>query len=196
MDWCWPQPSRLPRSPASSLRSIPRCGFPASIPIAPSNPEAHAGTRALRRPDCAPLFVITQVALTLVLLVVAGLLMRSVTRYRDADLGFESCAHSYRQGSNSPATRYEGRDMLTAFYAPLEERVRHLPGVESAGLINVLPIDSSGDNSYMHIAGQPPLPQNSEMLAESRYVSRLFRNHGRRAPSRPLALGLSRPARQ
>jgi hypothetical protein len=61
--------------------------------------------------------------------------------------------------------------MLTAFYGPLEERVRHLPGVESAGLINVLPIDSSGDNSYIHIAGQPPLQQNSEMLAESRYVS-------------------------
>jgi putative ABC transport system permease protein len=33
-------------------------------------------------------FVVTQVALTLVLLVVAGLLMRVVTRYRDADLGF------------------------------------------------------------------------------------------------------------
>jgi putative ABC transport system permease protein len=115
-------------------------------------------------------FVITQVALTLVLLAVAGLLIRSVTRYRSADLGFEP-AHLLTAKLELSRTRYEGRDMLTAFYAPLEERVRHLPGVESAGLINMLPIDSSGNNSYVHIAGQPPSTQVAAMLAESRFVT-------------------------
>ncbi len=115
-------------------------------------------------------FVITQVALTLVLLAVAGLLMRSVIRYRDTDLGFEP-AHILTAKLELSRTRYEGRDMLTAFYAPLEERVKHLPGVESAGLINMLPIDSSGNNSYVHIAGQPHGPQDAGMLAESRYVT-------------------------
>ena len=130
---------------------------------------ANAGTQRSQSRLRSALIVI-QVGLTLVLLVVAGLLMRSVTRYRDADLGFNP-AHLLTAKVALSRSRYEGRDMLTAFYGPLEERVRHLPGVESAGLINVLPIDSSGDNSYIHIAGQPPLQQNSEMLAESRYVS-------------------------
>jgi predicted permease len=115
-------------------------------------------------------FVVTQVALTLVLLVVAGLLMRVVTRYRDSDLGFNpEKIFSVKLGLSR--ARYEGRDMGTAFYAPLEERVKRLPGVEAAGVIDVLPIDSYGDNRYVHIAGQPPNPPNEVMLAESRFVS-------------------------
>ena len=115
-------------------------------------------------------FVITQVALTLVLLAVAGLLMRVVTRYRDADLGFNpDKVLSVKLGLSR--TRYEGRDMLTAFYGPLEERVKHLPGVQAAGLIDVLPIDSFGDNRDVHIAGQPANPPNQVMAAESRFVS-------------------------
>ncbi len=115
-------------------------------------------------------FVVTQVALTLVLLVVAGLLMRMVTRYRDADLGFNPTKILSVKLSLS-RTRYDGRDMLTAFYSPLEERVKRLPGVQAAGLIDVLPIDNYGDNRYVHIAGQPPNPPNQVMLAESRFVS-------------------------
>ena len=118
-------------------------------------------------------FVVTQVALTLVLLVVAGLLMRMVTRFRDADLGFNP-AKILSIKLDLSRTRYEGRDMVAAFYGPLEERVKRLPGVQAAGLINMLPIDSSGTNSYIHIAGQPPNPPNQEMLAETRFVSTGF----------------------
>ena len=115
-------------------------------------------------------FVVTQVALTLVLLLVAGLLMRVVTRYRDADLGFNPAQIlSVKLGLSR--ARYQGRDMVTAFYQPLEERVKRLPGVKAAGLIDVLPIDSFGDNRYVHIAGQPPNPPNRILLAESRFVS-------------------------
>lgn len=115
-------------------------------------------------------FVITQFALTLVLLVVAGLLMRVVTRYRDADLGYNPAKIlSVKLGLSR--TRYEGRDMITAFYGPLEERVKRLPGVEAAGLIDMLPIDSFGDNRVIHIVGQPPNPPDQLMLAESRIVS-------------------------
>jgi putative ABC transport system permease protein len=115
-------------------------------------------------------FVVTQVALTLVLLVVAGLLMRVVTRYRDSDLGFNPAQIlSVKLGLSK--TSYAGRDMVTAFYRPLEERVKGLPGVQAAGVIDVLPIDSFGDNRYIHIAGQPPNSPNQVMLAESRFVS-------------------------
>jgi hypothetical protein len=72
---------------------------------------------------------------------------------------------------NLSRTRYQGRDVVGDFYKPLEERVRHLPGVEAAGLISILPIESWGSNSDIHIAGQPPYPPNQEMLAEGRFVS-------------------------
>jgi len=48
--------------------------------------------------------------------------------------------------------------------------------VKAAGMINDLPIESYGDNSYVHIAGQPPNPPNAVMLAESRFVSRGYFN--------------------
>ena len=115
-------------------------------------------------------FVVTQVALTLVLLFVAGLLLRVVSRYRHADLGFVP-DHMLSEQINLSRTRYQGRDVVGDFYKPLEERVRHLPGVEAAGLISILPIESWGSNSDIHIAGQPPYPPNQEMLAEGRFVS-------------------------
>ena len=116
-------------------------------------------------------FIVTQVALTMVLLVVSGLLIRVVTRYRHADLGFDP-AHILAVQVDLSRVRYEGRDMLTSFYQPLEERVSHIPGVRAAGFINLLPIDEYGSNSDLHIAGQPPYPPNQEMLAENRVVSR------------------------
>jgi len=115
-------------------------------------------------------FVVTQVALTLVLLVVSGLLMRVVTRYFHADLGFDPEHILAVKIGLSPA-RYQGRNMVFEFYRPLEERVAHLPGVQAAGFISILPIESWGDNSDVHIAGQPPYPKNKEMLAESRMIS-------------------------
>ena len=115
-------------------------------------------------------FVITQVALTLVLLVVAGLLLRVVSRYRHAELGFDP-SHIVTEQIGLSRVKYQSRDVLAEYYRPLEERVRHLPGVQAAGFINILPIDNYGSNSDIHIAGQPPYPPNQEMLAEGRMVS-------------------------
>jgi len=115
-------------------------------------------------------FIITQVALTLVLLVVASLLMRVLTGYRDADLGFDPTRILAVDLNPSPA-RYAQSDMLLSFYQPLLERVQKLPGVRAAGVISILPIDNWGTNSDIHIAGQPPTPPNLEALSEVRMVS-------------------------
>ena len=115
-------------------------------------------------------FVITQVALTLVLLAVAGLLIRMVTRYRDADLGFNP-SHILATDLNLSPARYQGRDIVADFYQPFLSRVAQIPGVQAVGVINLLPIRESGSNSDIHIAGQPPNPPHQEMLAENRFVS-------------------------
>ena len=115
-------------------------------------------------------FVITQVALTIVLLVVAGMLIRMVSRYRNADLGFEPSHLLAADLSLSPA-KYQGHDPLGDFYRPLEERVSHLPGVKATGLISLLPIEHAWTNQDVHIAGQPPYPPNQSMNSEYRFVS-------------------------
>ncbi len=115
-------------------------------------------------------FIVTQIALTMVLVVTAGLLIRVVMNFRHENLGFDPADILATQVNLSP-TRYEGRDVVTDFYNPLFERVAHIPGVRAVGAISLLPIESYGSNSDIHIAGQPPNPPNREMLAENRFVS-------------------------
>ena len=115
-------------------------------------------------------FVVTQVALTLVLLVVSSLLIRMVLRYSHQDLGFNP-AHVLEADINLSAARYQGRDLIADFYQPLFDRVAQIPGVRAVGAINLLPIREWGSNSDIHIAGQPAAPPNLEALAENRFVS-------------------------
>jgi predicted permease len=115
-------------------------------------------------------FIVTQVALTIVLLSVSGLLIRRVTHYRDSDLGFDP-AHILTTPIILSPPRYRGRDVVADFYQPLFDHVAQIPGVRAVGVINLLPIDAYGSNSDIHIAGQPPAPPNEERLAEGRIVS-------------------------
>jgi putative ABC transport system permease protein len=115
-------------------------------------------------------FVIAQVALTLVLLVVAGLLMRVVTSYRHVNLGFDP-DHILTLHIAVAQGDYAQRDVLTGFYQPLIEHLNKMPGVRAAGIVSKLPIDSYGMNSSVHITGQPPNGKNQEKLAEVRYVT-------------------------
>ena len=115
-------------------------------------------------------FVITQVALALVLLVTAGLLFRQLSGLFHTPLGFNPDHILTAEIDLSPGA-YEKRDVLANFYTPLLERVRAIPGVRAAGLIQLVPVQSYGWNSDVHIAGQPPAPPNEERLAEYRLLT-------------------------
>jgi predicted permease len=84
------------------------------------------------------LFVISEIALACVLLVGAGLLLRSFLRVLDVDLGF--------QPSHAAALKIDCGDCDTpqkrgAFYASLLSQVRAIPGVETAGVVDYLPLE-------------------------------------------------------
>lgn len=115
-------------------------------------------------------FVITQVALALVLLVTSGLLLRVLSSLRNADLGFNPNGLMSTEIDLSRKA-YEDRDIVAAFYQPMLEQVKSIPGVRAAGLVGILPIQNWGWNSDVHIAGQPPDPPNTERLAETRPVT-------------------------
>jgi putative ABC transport system permease protein len=115
-------------------------------------------------------FVVTQIALSLVLLTVAGLMLKNLQGLFKTNLGIDAKQILAVNLALSPGN-YQGRDPLLAFYQPLLERVAHLPGVQGAGVIDMLPIAESGNGYEVHIAGQPPYPRGQEMSAETRVVS-------------------------
>jgi putative ABC transport system permease protein len=115
-------------------------------------------------------FIVSQVALSLVLLVVAAVLLREVAGYRNTDLGFDARHILAAEIDLSPG-RYQGHNIWTDFYQPMLERVSHLPGVRAAGVVNLVPIQAWGWNTEIHITGQPPTPPTEVTLAEDRYVS-------------------------
>jgi predicted permease len=115
-------------------------------------------------------FVSVQVALALALLVVSGLVFRSLARLQHAEFGFEPSHILTAEVDLAPAA-YEKRDVMAVFYTPLLEKVRAIPGVRDAGIIQLVPIQNWGWNSDIQIVGQPPGKPNEERLAEFRLVT-------------------------
>lgn len=115
-------------------------------------------------------FLVVQISLTMVLLLVSCLLLKMVTSYRHTELGFDP-KRIVTTELNLLPMRYLHNDVVATFYGPLLERVQKLPGVQAAGFINMLPIDSYGNNSPIHIAGQAPYPKNFNNWVEERLVS-------------------------
>lgn len=109
------------------------------------------------------LLIVGEVALSIVLLVGAGLLVRSVWQLQQVDPGF-SAAQVLAMEVAPPLTRYPEGDQMP-FYQRLETRVRALPGVTGVGAINILPLSSNYDSRGIQIedrpvpAGQGPGPQ-------------------------------------
>jgi len=102
-------------------------------------------------------------------LVTAGLLLRLLSGLSNTGLGFETRG-ILAMDVNLPQGSYKDRDPRIAFYDPLLEKVRAIPGVQSAGVIQLLPIESWGWNSEITIEGQPPRPPDQQTLAEDRFV--------------------------
>jgi predicted permease len=115
-------------------------------------------------------FVSTQVAFAFALLIASGLMLRTLSDLRNTDLGFETDHVLTTEISLSPAS-YEGRDVISSFYAPLLERVRAIPGVTAAGVTYLLPTTQRNWGEIVHIAGQPPDPPERRRMATFRMVS-------------------------
>ncbi|HEX4004807.1 MAG TPA: ABC transporter permease [Acidobacteriaceae bacterium] len=83
-----------------------------------------------------------EVAMSLTLLVGCGLLLRTIYSLRHVPLGYRT-DHIVVANLDIPSFRFAGRNMTQELYAPLLERAQHLPGVESAGLMSVVPLGAT-----------------------------------------------------
>jgi len=98
--------------------------------------------------------VIAQIALSLVLLSSGGLVVRSLDRLLSADPGFNPEGALTMQIS-LPESEYGGGARKIAFYRQLLERLKSIPGVEAAGMVNNLPMGGVNINGQFGVAGRP-----------------------------------------
>jgi predicted permease len=96
--------------------------------------------RAQRR--MRAVLVVTEIALSLTLLVGCGLLLRTIYALKHVPLGFRT-EHIVVANMTIPSYKFAGRDMTTALYQPLVDRVKGLPGVESATLLTDVPLGNT-----------------------------------------------------
>lgn len=121
------------------------------------NVGAAAGTHYLRN-----VFVVTQVALALVLLVGAGLLVKSFTRLQSVEPGFNS-KDLLTVRVNLPFAKYDTDQKRIDFYQQALTQMRSIPGVESAGAINTAPFTGLYPGTNVDVFGAPPLPAGQEL---------------------------------
>jgi len=101
--------------------------------------------------------VVSEIALSLMLLVGAGLLLRSLLRLQRVDAGFSGAPERILAMTISPANRrYADGATGIAFYGRLLDRVRELPGIEFASVSDGLPPSQEGDADTFVIQGAPP----------------------------------------
>ena len=101
--------------------------------------------------------VVVQVAMSLVLLVGAGLLFQSFLRMAGVDAGFRP-ESVFTMRVTLPQSGFAERDDRVAAYREMEQRINNLPAVESAGFINDLPLsgDRQGTSFWIEGKTQPP----------------------------------------
>ncbi|HEX3437806.1 MAG TPA: ABC transporter permease [Pseudacidobacterium sp.] len=83
--------------------------------------------------------VVVEISLSLTLLVGCGLLLRTIYALRHVPLGFRT-DHVIVANLQIPGYKFTGRSMADNLYMPLAERVKHLPGVQAAGLMSEVPL--------------------------------------------------------
>ena len=127
-------------------------------------------TEGLNRNRVRSLLVISEVALSLVLLIGAGLLIKSFFQLLNVKPGFEP-EHVLTAGFSLPPVKYPEVPQQTAFFQQVLERVRTLPGVDSAGVVIPLPLSGNGMQNLLTIEERPEPPAGEKLVTNTRLIS-------------------------
>lgn len=114
--------------------------------------------------------VLGEVALTLLVLIAAGLVIKSLARLERVELGFEPGSALTLQLS-LPAARYPTPEARGAFYRQLLDRVGALPGVEAAGTVLPLPLSGMRLRLPLEVEGRPAPAPDEAPVSHVRWVS-------------------------
>jgi len=119
--------------------------------------------------------VVAEVALSLVLLFGAGLMIRSFRQLQRVNPGFDS-DNVMTMTLAVARSKFPTPPQQTAFYQQVLERVRTLPGVQSAGVIDDVPLDGNGSHQPIAIEGRPALAMADQPEVDVRVSSPGYMN--------------------
>ena len=135
-----------------------------ALKVGPGRGNSSAGAGKVRN-----LLVISEVALALMLLIGAGLLMRSLSSLRGVDPGFDA-ANIWTGTINIPDAKYATPELRNQFFDRLIENVRSLPGVQSAARIDTIPF-GGGSIQYVTYDGLPAMKDSELPVVQVRMSS-------------------------
>lgn len=116
--------------------------------------------------------VMTEIALAVVLLVGAGLMMKSLLRLLEANVGFNP-QNVLTMTVVLPTNKYNDAVRQVNFFAELKDQVQSLPGVNGAGTVNILPLQG-GNTTRFIVMGDPVPPPGQEVEANIRTVNESY----------------------
>jgi putative ABC transport system permease protein len=111
--------------------------------------QVGAGSHRMRS-----LLVVSEIALSLMLLIGAGLFIRSFAALLKSDPGFKP-EGVLTANLNLPIAKYKDEPQRAAFYSDLVQRVKTLPGVQSAAAVNYIPLGGSNSSDSFLVEGAP-----------------------------------------
>jgi putative ABC transport system permease protein len=114
--------------------------------------------------------IVAEVALSLMLLMGAGVMLRSLHALRNVDAGFNP-RNILKLDLNVPDARYPEPEQKGNFYDALLERLRAMPGVQSAGWADTLPVTGGGSVQPMVIEGRAELNPREQPTVSVRVAS-------------------------
>ena len=116
--------------------------------------------------------VVSEIALAVVLLVGAGLMMKSLLKLLQSNIGFDP-QNVLTMTVAVPPAKYDNAAKQNAFFDRLKERVESLPGVNESGTVNVLPLQG-GNTTRFYVDGDPIPPPGQEIEANIRVVNETY----------------------
>lgn len=119
--------------------------------------------------------VVIEVALSLLLLVGAGLMVRSFEALRRVNPGFESQGVLTMNAAIARA-KFSAAPQEISFFDRVLERVRTLPGVVSAGVIDDIPLSGGGSHQPISVEGKPIVPMSEQPEVDVRVISPGYMN--------------------
>ena len=132
--------------------------------------EAGRGGDASRRLKLRNLLVVSEFALSLVLLIGAGLMVKSLLRLQEVKPGFDS-ANLLTMRIALPSSKYETFTKSHTFFQQLLDQLEARPEVESVGAINLLPFGGGGGDRSFSIQDQPTASGHARPDEQVRFVT-------------------------
>jgi putative ABC transport system permease protein len=131
---------------------------------------ARGGGEGAVRNHTRSLLVVFESAVAVMLLIGAGLLVRSLIALQTVDPGFDpNNVLTFR--IDVPRQKYNTPEKTQNFFQQLEARLNNLPGVETVGLISELPLSGQLNDLPFTIEGRPPVAANDAFGADFRRIN-------------------------